>query len=1109
MKRTIEEYKGRLKADIERIYGICEKARSRGLDPERIVEAKPAGNLADRVEGLVGPVGIADIIREGSKKSKNPVSYVVDSLLDGKRYSSNAERKSDAEQIVRTSLAMMTEGVVAAPIEGISDVSILKNPDGSEYLSISFAGPIRSAGGTAQGLAVLVGEYVAKKMGLAEFRPTKDEIERYVEEIRIYNDRVNNLQYNPSEDEIRHILSNLKVCVTGDATERIEVNINRDLERFQSNRIRGGMCLVIAEGVAQKSRKLMKKADTFGIDWSFLGQLKDMARKQDDASTDSLLKPKAKFMSEVVGGRPIFSAPSAKGAFRLRYGHSRNNGIAAKSMNPATLVLLDDFIATGTQVKVEKPGKGCIVTECDSIDGPIVRLKSGDVIRVEGTDHALSVYDQVDEILFLGDILVTYGDFLQTNTTLVPSGYVIEWWVQEARGANPDPTPKEAVEQCMELGIHLHPKYSYYFRDVTAGMLSEMASWLSEGEISGGALRVKASNQKAKRSLEEIGVPHKVRDGRVIIEEYEPLLAQLGFEGLDKSGFEKALKKVKENADGFTLVKEASRIRIRCKSGQYIGCRMGRPEKARERRMQPAVHALFPIGNAGGRQRMVNIAIDKNSIEVEVSAFWCPQCQIKSIMPICGECKKTAKKLRNCGLCGYSGDRETCPMCSKPTRMYSKTSVDLGSEWKNAVRIAGKSTNVKAVQGMISESKIPEPLAKGLLRALNDVYVFKDGTIRFDATDAPLTHFKPSEIGTCIERLKELGYTTDWEGAPLTDPEQVIELFPQDIIVAEYGMEYLLRVSTFIDQLLKRFYGLEEFHKAEKQGDLIGELVVGLAPHTSAGVIGRIIGCCKANVIYAHPFWHAAKRRNADGDEDAIMLLTDTLLNFSKSYLPEKRGGKMDAPLVVTTIMNAREVDDEAHKLEIGCSYPLKFYEATLLKTNPSDVEIATVKDRLEGEPDHGLGFTHGTNDISGPVHKSRYVTLDKMREKIDAQLAVAEKIRAIDEKEVAHIVINSHFMRDTYGNLRAFSRQRFRCVKCNANYRRVPLCGKCSFCGGRLLLTVSKGNITKYLKMSQDLAEKYGLSDYLKSRLELVEKAVDSLMTNDLEKQVSLADFM
>ena len=42
--------------------------------------------------------------------------------------------------------------------------------------------------------------------------------------------------------------------------------------------------------------------------------------------------------------------------------------------------------------------------------------------------------------------------------------------------------------------------------------------------------------------------------------------------------------------------------------------------------------------------------------------------------------------------------------------------------------------------------------------------LFRDGTIRYDATDAPLTHFYPNEIGTNWEKLRELGYDKDVYG---------------------------------------------------------------------------------------------------------------------------------------------------------------------------------------------------------------------------------------------------------------------------------------------------------------------------------------------------------
>jgi DNA polymerase II large subunit (EC 2.7.7.7) len=190
---------------------------------------------------------------------------------------------------------------------------------------------------------------------------------------------------------------------------------------------------------------------------------------------------------------------------------------------------------------------------------------------------------------------------------------------------------------------------------------------------------------------------------------------------------------------------------------------------------------------------------------------------------------------------------------------------------------------------MISKYKIPEPLEKGILRAKHDIYVFKDGTIRYDMTDLPITHFNSKEIGTPINKLKDLGYDKDYTGKPLKDEEQLIEIFPQDIIVSNDCGDYLVKIANYMDDLIEKFYGISPFYGIKDREGLIGELVIGLAPHTSAGVLGRIIGFIESSVCYAHPYFHAAKRRNCDGDEDCVMLLLDGLINFSKEYLPEGR----------------------------------------------------------------------------------------------------------------------------------------------------------------------------------------------------------------------------
>ena len=38
---------------------------------------------------------------------------------------------------------------------------------------------------------------------------------------------------------------------------------------------------------------------------------------------------------------------------------------------------------------------------------------------------------KIEKILHLGDILISYGDFVENNAELVPSGYVEEIWIEE------------------------------------------------------------------------------------------------------------------------------------------------------------------------------------------------------------------------------------------------------------------------------------------------------------------------------------------------------------------------------------------------------------------------------------------------------------------------------------------------------------------------------------------------------------------------------------------------------------------------------------------------------------------------------------------------------
>ena len=62
--RLSNPYARRLHDEYNRQYSLASLARSKGLDPSTKVESQTTYDLAERVEKAVGPVGIAERIRE-------------------------------------------------------------------------------------------------------------------------------------------------------------------------------------------------------------------------------------------------------------------------------------------------------------------------------------------------------------------------------------------------------------------------------------------------------------------------------------------------------------------------------------------------------------------------------------------------------------------------------------------------------------------------------------------------------------------------------------------------------------------------------------------------------------------------------------------------------------------------------------------------------------------------------------------------------------------------------------------------------------------------------------------------------------------------------------
>ena len=1000
MRRDDERYFERIEADLESAFDRAERAKAQGRDPEPEVEIPVAKDMADRVENILGIDGVAERVRdlEGEMSREEAALELVTDFVEG-TVGDYDGRAGKIEGAVRTAVALLTEGVVAAPIEGIDRVEIVENDDGTEFVNVYYAGPIRSAGGTAQALSVLVADYARSLLGIEEYRARSDEIERYAEEVGLY-DKETGLQYSPKDKETKFIAEHMPIMLDGEATGDEEVSGFRDLERVDTNSARGGMCLVLAEGIALKAPKIQRYTrDLAEVAWPWLQDLIDGTIGGDDSGGDAgdgaagsdtdhdaggdttdagsdidesgaedepsgppRPKPSNKYLRDLIAGRPVFSHPSEPGGFRLRYGRARNHGFATGGIHPATMHLVDDFLATGTQIKTERPGKAHGIVPVDSIEGPTVRLANGDVRRIDDPTEALAVRNGVEEILDLGEYLVNAGEFVENNHPLAPASYVFEWWIQEFEAAGApvqalrddpatdlkSPTPAAAHEWATAYDCPLHPAYTYLWHDITVDEFVGLADAVENGRVAapeadggvaggdiesggpprggdtggaagttGDALELSLSESVA-RTLEHLLVEHSRGAETIRVPEWRPLVRSLGFEIVGGSRLERTWTELstaaREWADGdnaLQAVNETAPYDLRERAPTRIGNRMGRPEKSESRDLSPAVHSLFPIGEAGGSQRDVGKAAGvrddegrRGVVDVQVGDRACPACGVHTYRTLCPECETHTEPYYECDECGQvvtpdESGRVQCDRCDRAVESPEWTAVDVGAEHRRALASVGERESayeiLKGVKGLTSADKTPEPMAKGVLRAKNGVTAFKDGTVRYDMTDLPVTSVRPAELDVTAADFRELGYETDIDGEPLEFDDQLVELKVQDIVLSDGAADHMLKTADFVDDLLTEFYDLSPFYEVDDRADLVGELVFGMAPHTSAAVVGRIVGFTSAAVGYAHPYFHAAKRRNCDGDEDCVMLLMDGLLNFSREYLPDQRGGSVAA----------------------------------------------------------------------------------------------------------------------------------------------------------------------------------------------------------------------
>ena len=1643
-----EQYFKELEKDVRKVYEIIGEARKKGLDPVDKVEIPLAMSMAEKVVGLISTIypqmmksGIAERIHELEKKWGKLDPAVCLQIAEEVAKQKFCKFESLLQAIdagVRVGFAYITLGVVSSPIEGLTEIKLAKTADGKDYFALYYSGPVRSAGGTGAAFSLVIADHLREIFGYAKYDAREDEVKRAVTELADYHERITNLQYMPTEAETAFLAKNIPLQINGEASEKLEVSNYKNLERIETNFIRSGFCLTLGEGLAQKAPKIKRYISSLRekgfklSDWDFLDDFIKLHEKRDKGKTDD----SPTYIKDLVAGRPVFGHPSRSGAFRFRYGRGRVSGFSAASVHPATMAITDGFIAIGTQLKIEKPTKGLAVTVCDSIDGPIVKLINGSVKKIQTREEAKAVYPDVEEIIYIGDLLFPFSDLANRNANLIKPGYVEEWWNLDLREkdsefekestlrAYPEKSStkistegncfnvsfEKAIELSKKFKIPLHPKFIFYWTEISNKQFLGLIDWLKYSVVRGGKVvfpfnKIEQERfEVGKRALELLGAEHKVTIENVVLDEEnsKALFVNLG---IDLSLLEKEecflkdiieqlnkkliVESLEKNKDVLEVINEVSEFEIKDKAGDFIGTRMGRPEKAKLRKLTGSPNVLFPVGKEGGRLRSVQTACEAGKVRSAFPIFYCEDCKKETIYSVCEDCGSKCKKMFYFYKTNEKSFNKISEEQEKEGQPYCNFDLDINHYFEKAMECIGFTKTetpllVKGVRGTSSAGHMMENLSKGILRAKYDLQVNKDGTIRFDATELPLVSFKPKEISVSIEKLKELGYDKDISGKDLVSEDQILELMPHDILIPsspesfdERGDDVFVKICNFVDDLLVKFYGLKPFYNVKKREDLVGKLGVCMAPHNCAGVICRFIGFSNTLGLFASPYMHAAIRRdcfdyntyipvkqnkswkilklgdlieklkpkkviddygtkekkvegfetigfnsglkevkinnftkhsklpmleiktslgkkirvtenhkflvdkkikrasdlkigdklplirkvdiktnnlksvnllnflndenlmvrkinevllgfgeeekervleklkitkkqfmnyklrdsypahfvlelneklkkrifqtgklaakrdnvevpiiiklgkslleviglyvaegysrsmsgkkglnqvyiasndaklrefikkiikkyfglkpserkedrvtfssrvlylfftkilecgsiaknkripyffldlpleklscilrgyfegdgsvslsdrrvscdsvsegllcdlefclarfgifvkryvykkepgpkirefyirkkrkipkfsitkliigsdfvggfmkigflskrkksilakhknksfygmridydenfvydaivsvekveekesyclnvntenhlvvgnsivtkNCDGDEAAIMLLGDVLLNFSREFLPSHRGGTQDAPLVLNAKIDAGEVDDQILDFEFVNEYPLELYQLAEKREHSSKINIHNVKEILKkGEnPFVNVGFTHDTSDFNKGVACSSYKLLGTMQEKVQHQMELVERLRAVDTSDTARLIVERHFIRDMKGNLRKFSMQGFRCVACNEIMRRPPLTGVCPKCRGKIIFTIHEGGIKKYLEPALDLAKKYNLSPYIQQNLELTKRYIDSIFGKELEKQEAL----
>ena len=526
---------------------------------------------------------------------------------------------------------------------------------------------------------------------------------------------------------------------------------------------------------------------------------------------------------------------------------------------------------------------------CDTVEGPIVELTDGTLTAVNEPARAARAPPRVRRLVDLGEILVAFGEFLENNRALVPGAYSLAWHLEELAAAGA--TDRAGAPTIVRGGgrgrgrrtaSRSTPVARCSGTTFTAGEIRRSrrgsrprGAWSSGGSTS------RTTPPERRSCSSGWGVPHGPRRPGLRLER-EPT----------PSGRSWGPRPRRPRRDSLVRAVRA------------------RPDRRGPSRYVSRLAGCTRSGPARPRGSALASAAPRRRTSAD-GARTCTCCFRSGPRAVRTRSVSEAARARRCGdgirvalgLRRVPGVPPHDRLAPVPVRHPHRTRpasvvqqpLPVAPIWSRRGRPRldlAKTPVVKGVKGLTSPGKVPELIEKGILRApAPDLGLpGRDGPFR---PHRPAPHALPPGRDRTAGRACASPRLHDRlvRASRLSRREQLVELCPQDLMVVPQCGTTFAQLAEFVDEELVAPLQPGTVLRGEPRDRPRRGASSSRSHRTRPG--GRragSIGFTDAEACFAHPVFHAAKRRNCDGDEDSVTLLLDALLNFSRSYLPESRG---------------------------------------------------------------------------------------------------------------------------------------------------------------------------------------------------------------------------